>query len=109
MSSFQEFLHSRILRHPTTWFVIALAGGLGGIDMYGRREARRAAGAELQTPWLWLDRIVDAAFGATFEIVLVLCAVWLVAGLFEHSSAWLRQLAFIAAYLVILLVKYFYG
>ena len=99
MSDFQDFLHSRILRHPTTWLV-AIAGGIhGGLARYNIREAKRAAGAELQFSSLWLERSVDVMFGAGFQILLLFWAVWVVAGLMEHTNAWKRQTVVFALYL----------
>lgn len=67
--------------------------------MYGIREAKRADGAEIQFPWLWLERSLDFLFGATVQIVFLLCAVWMVAGLLENSNVWIRQIAVVALYL----------
>ncbi|WP_425397507.1 hypothetical protein [Aeoliella sp.] len=99
MSDFRDFLHSKILRNPTTWIVAVIGGAYGGTELYSIREAKRAAGAEVQFPWLWLERSVDILFGATFQVVFLLCAVWMVAGLMEDSNVWVRQGAVVAIYL----------
>ena len=99
MSGFKDFLESRILRHPTTWIVAAVGGVYGGLQMYRIREAKRAGGAELNWPWLWLERSVDFLFGATVQVAFLLCAVWMVAGLMEHTNAWVRQITVFVLYL----------
>ena len=107
MSDLKDFLHSRVLRHPSTWIVAFVGGCYGGLEMYGIRESKRAAGAELQFPWLWMERCVDFLFGATVQIVFLFCAVWLVAGMMEHANAWIRQVIVISLYLgIIYLSKY---
>ncbi len=107
MSNLTDFLHSRILRHPTTWIVAFTGAMYGGLQTYGIREAKRAAGAEIQFPWLWLERTVDFAVGASFQVFLLLCAVWIVAGMMEHASAWVRQLTVISIYLGIAFLSYY--
>lgn len=99
MSDFKDFLHSRVLRHPTTWVAAAIGGVYGGLEMYGIREAKRADGAEIQFPWLWLERSVDFAFGATVQVAFLLCAVWMVAGLMADTNVWIRQITVIVLYL----------
>lgn len=99
MSNFQEFIHSRILRHPSTWLIGVFGGIWGGINMYTIREAKRAAGEEIYFPWLWLERTIDFAFGASVQIVFLLCAVWALAGLMERANVWIRQLTLLALYL----------
>ena len=99
MSDFQDFLHTRIWRNPTTWIVGAAGAIYGGLDMYRIREAHRAAGSALQWHWLWLDRTVDFTFGAGFQLLLLGCSVWLLAGWMENVSAWVRQSLVIALFL----------
>lgn len=107
MSNFKDFLNTRILRHPTTW-IMAVGGGIyGGLDMYWLREAQRAAGAELRLPALWLDRSSDFLFGASFQVVMLLCAVWFLAGLIEELNVWGRQGILLATYLAINLLCLF--
>ena len=99
--SFSDFKNSRILRNPTTWIVAVMAAVYGGVEMYGIREAKRAAGEELTFPTLGLERTVDFLFGATCEVGFFLCAVWGVAGLMENANVWLRQLTVVVLYLLI--------
>lgn len=98
-SSLEDFLNSKILRHPTTWIVAAIGGVYGGLRMCGIREAKRAAGTDLRFYWLWLERSIDFLFGAITQVAYFLCAVWMVAGLMEKADAWKRQLACIVLYL----------
>lgn len=99
MSDLRDFLHSRVLRNPTTWIVAAVGGIYGGLEMYGIRELKRANGAQLQFPWLWLEQSVDFLLGATIQIVVLLCAVWMIAGLLEDANVWIRQFTVIVLYL----------
>ena len=99
MSDFQDFLHSRILRHPTTWIVAAVGGAYGGYDMYLALEAKRAANADVSAAWRWSQHSFDFAMGATMQIVFLMCAVWMVAGLLENANAWIRQLTVFGIYL----------
>lgn len=106
MSDLTDFLHSPVLRNPSTWMIGAAGAGYGGFEMYMLREAKREAGAELQFPSLWMERTVDFLFGATCQIVIFLCAVWIVAVLIKHPNVWIRQLAVATVYLgCALLVK----
>ena len=107
MPDFQDFRRSKILRHPTTWIVAAIGGAYGGAEMYSIREAKRAAGSELKFPWLWLERSIDVLFGATLQVVFLLCAAWMVAGLLEHTNAWVRQCTVVAIYLGLNLLALF--
>jgi hypothetical protein len=99
MSDFQEFIQSRVLRHPTTWIVGLLGAAYGGLAMYGIREAHRAAGTEPQFTWLWLERSVDFLVGAAGQVVFLLCAVWMIAGLLERGNVWIRQVTVVVLYL----------
>jgi hypothetical protein len=99
MSDFKEFARSETIRHPITLCAVAIGGIYGGLDMFWKREAKRAAGEELQFSWLWLDRIVDFLFGATVQVVYCLCAVWVVALLMDKTNVWLRQATLVALYL----------
>lgn len=99
MSSIQELISSRTIRHPTTWIVAAVAAIYGGLEMYYIREAKRAAGANLQFPWLWLERGVDFLAGAIFQIAFVLAAVWIVAIFMDNVRVWWRQSAVMLLYL----------
>lgn len=89
------YLDDRCSRSWIWWF-----------EMYMLREAKRETGAELQFPSLWMERTVDFLFGATCQIVIFLCAVWIVAVLIKHPNVWIRQLAVATVYLgCALLVK----
>jgi cytochrome c biogenesis protein CcdA len=98
-SNFQDFIHSRVLRHPTTWIVAVLGGVWGGMNMLWIREAHRAAGESMQIPWLWLEQSVDFLFGAAFQLVMLGCAIWFIAGLMENVNPWVRQLTMLVIYL----------
>src|SRR4051812_5779693 len=99
MSNFQDFLHTRIWRNPTTWIVAIAAAIYGGLDMYWIREGHRARGDALQWHWLWLDQTVDFTFGAVYQLVLLGCSIWLICGWMENSSAWIRQSLVFALFL----------
>jgi hypothetical protein len=98
MSNFRDFIHSRTLRHPTTWLVAATGAIYGGLQMVGVREAKRAAGAEIQLPWLWLERLVDFLMGAGVQLAFLFAAIWLVAGLMEQANVWVRQITVVVLY-----------
>tara|TARA_R110002072_G_scaffold299632_1_gene475546 strand:- start:152166 stop:152492 length:327 start_codon:yes stop_codon:yes gene_type:complete len=101
MSDFQRFIRSRILLHPTTW-ATALAGGTyGGVEMYHIREGHRAAGSELQFPWLWMDRVVNFSFGAGCQLLFFACAIWAIVDFVDEQNAWIRQASAVAAYLAV--------
>ncbi len=106
MSDFEDFRHSLLLRHPTTWLLAAVVGVWGGANMYVTREAKRAAGADLHWSSISLERTVDFAFGALVEICLVMCAVWMLAGIVENLSAWRRFAWLLAVYGGIVLLKF---
>lgn len=90
MSDFSDFRNSAILRNPSTWNVAMAGFAYGGYDMYAIREIRRAEGTPLQTPWLAADRALDIAFGGTIQVLYLLCAVWMIAGLCENANVWVR-------------------
>lgn len=71
----------------------------GGHNMYAIREIRRGEGTPLQTPWLLTDRVLDIAFGGTIQVLYLLCAVWVIAGLLEDASVWVRQAIVVLLYL----------
>ena len=96
MSDFRDFVGSRILRNPTTWIAAAIGGAYGGIDMV---KARRVAHAGAASDCLWLHRSFDFCMGATIQIVVLMCTVWMVAGLLEKTNAWIRQSTVFALYL----------
>ena len=92
-------MHTRILRHPTTWAIAVIGGIYGGLEMYSIRELKREGGAEILFPWLWLERSVDFLFGASVQIVYLLCVIWMVAGLMENTNVWIRQITVVVLYL----------
>jgi len=107
MSDFKDFLRTRLFRHPTTWLLIVGAGVYGGVEMYQIRAAKRAAGQDLDWPPLGMERNVDFAFGAFIQVVVVLCSVWILAGLVENLNVWLRQLLLVIVYLLFVLLWQF--
>lgn len=103
LSDYNDFKHSPILRHPTTWLFAAGIAIHGAINMYLIREAHRANGAPLQLGWLWVDRTVDVVFGAAVPIVSLLAVIWMVAGIIDNLHVWVRQLLVVTLYFGILL------
>lgn len=99
MSDYNDFRRSAILRNPSTWMVAIAGFAYGGYDMYTIRELRRTEGTPLQTPWLATDRALDIAFGGTVQVLYLLCAAWMIAGLRENASGWVRQALVISLYL----------
>ena len=75
--------------------------------MYRTREFKRAAGQELHWPTLGIGRTVDFTFGASIQVAVVLCAVWILAGLVENLNVWLRQLLLVIVYSFFLLLWHF--
>jgi hypothetical protein len=82
-----------------TWIVGLIGAISGGMQMFWIREAHRAAGQAVQFPWLWLEQAVDFLFGAAYQVVLLLCSVWFIAGIMEDANPWLRQITVVAIYL----------
>lgn len=60
MSDFQDFIHSRVLRHPTTWIVAVVGGIYGGLGMYGIREVWIIAGL-LENANVWIRQVTLVA------------------------------------------------
>jgi len=79
--------------------VAVVASVYGGVEMYFIREAKRAAGANLQLPTLWLERGGDLLAGALFQFIFLSAAAWIVWSLAENSNVWLRQTMVIVLYL----------
>ncbi|NLS92087.1 MAG: hypothetical protein GXX96_07890 [Planctomycetaceae bacterium] len=106
MSDFDDFRNTRLLRHPTTWILAAVAGLYGGTNMFLVREEKRAAGAELRWSSLGVERSVDFVFGAAVEVFLVMCAVWMLAGTAENLGDWKRFGLLLMIYSGIVLLKF---
>jgi hypothetical protein len=104
MSDFKDFLQTRLFRHPTTYILMIVGAGYGGIEMCRLREAKRDAGASLHWPSLTIERTVDFAVGALMMTAVFFCAVWFLAGLVENLNAWVRQLLLAFAYLLLILL-----
>lgn len=98
-TNLHDFVRTRVLRHPTTWLIAAVGASYGGISMLQVREAHRAAVQALQFPWLWLERTLDFSIGAAYQLVVLGCSIWFVAGLMEDMNVWLQQATVFAIYL----------
>ncbi|PQO26248.1 hypothetical protein [Blastopirellula marina] len=94
----EDFFRTRILRHPTTWLFAAIGFAYGGYSNFSLRESRRAAGEPLQTASLMTDRLLDITLGGTVQVILLLIAIYVVAGLLEKTNVWLRQSVVLAIY-----------
>ncbi len=99
MSNYTDFIETRILRHPTTWLTAVIGAVWGGFNMMARHAQHRPVGTDESS--MWLTHVGDFVVGAAFQIVFLMSAVWMIAGLMEEKSAWLRQSIVIALYIFV--------